>query len=359
MDEALADRPRRGRGAVGNPVGRFEAVDRVATDDGWGAAAAEPAPLRTTLSVDSARGIITRNQSPDVPFDRSINPYKGCEHGCIYCFARPTHAWLGLSPGLDFETRLYWKPDAPDLLARELRNPKYRAATIALGANTDPYQPVERERKLTRRILEVLAAFDHPVGIVTKSDLVLRDLDILEPMAAKNLVRVAVSVTTLDRGLSRRLEPRAPVQARRLAAIGGLARAGIPATVLNAPIIPALNDHEIEAILDSAARAGATAAGYVLLRLPHEVKDLFADWLAAHYPDRARRVMSLVRQTRGGKLYRSEWGRRQTGGGAYAEQIADRFDLACKRLGLHHGHPPLDESRFRRPPAPGDQLALL
>ena len=359
MDDVLIDRPRKGRGAVGNATGRFEAADRIATDNGWGAADEEPAPLRTTLSVDATRKIITRNQSPDVPFDRSINPYKGCEHGCIYCFARPTHAYLGLSPGLDFESRLYWKPDAPALLEAELRNPKYRAATLALGANTDPYQPVERARKLTRRILQVLADYRHPVGIVTKSDLVLRDLDILAPMAADNLLRVAVSVTTLDRELSRRLEPRAPVQARRLAAIEGLAAAGVPVTVLNAPIIPALNDHEIEAVLEAGRRAGATAAGYVLLRLPHEIKDLFADWLAAHYPDRAGRVMSLVRQTRGGKLYQNEWSKRQTGGGPYADQIARRFDLACKRLGLYHGHPPLDETRFERPPRAGDQLALL
>jgi len=359
MTDPLPDRPRKGRGAVANPTGRYEAAQRVAEDDGWGLGDAEPPPLRTTLTVDSTRRIITRNQSPDVPFDRSINPYKGCEHGCVYCFARPTHAWLGLSPGLDFESRLFWKPDAPALLEAELRNQKYRPATLALGANTDPYQPAERERRLTRRILEVLADYNHPVGIVTKSNLVLRDLDILAPMAQQGLVRVAVSVTTLDRSLARRMEPRAPTPERRLEAIRGLAAAGVPVTVLDAPIIPALNDHEIEAILAAAAAAGAGAAGYVLLRLPLEIKDLFAGWLVAHYPDRAKRVLGLVRQTRGGKLYQTEWGKRQTGTGAYAKQIAHRFDLACRRHDLQHGHPPLDETRFRRPPRAGDQLELL
>lgn len=359
MVDTLSDRPRKGRGAVGNPTGRFERATRIAADDGWGLADEEPAPLRTTLGVDSARKIITRNQSPDVPFDRSINPYKGCEHGCIYCFARPTHAYLGHSPGLDFESRLYWKPDAPDLLARELADPRYSAATIALGANTDPYQPVEKDRMLTRRILEVLAEFRHPVGIVTKSDLVLRDLDILKPMAAQGIVRVAVSLTTLDRTLARRMEPRAPTPPRRLGAIRGLAAAGVPVTVLAAPIVPALNDHEIERILEEAANEGAGAAGYVLLRLPLEIKDLFADWLSTHYPERAARILKLVRDTREGGLYQSEWGRRQTGTGVYAEQIARRFDLACRRYGLHSGHPPLDETRFRRPPRAGDQLSLL
>lgn len=359
MIDALQNRPRKGRGAVGNRTGRFEAAERVAIDDGWGSAEEEPAPLRTTLEVDSARRIITRNQSPDIPFDRSINPYRGCEHGCVYCFARPTHAYLGLSPGLDFETRLFWKPDAPALLEAELRQPKYRAATIGLGVNTDAYQPIEREKKLTRRILEVLAAFRHPVLIVTKSDLVLRDLDILRPMAALNLVRVAISVTTLDRDLARRMEPRAPTPAKRLAAIRELAAAGVPVSVLNAPLIPALNDHESEAILQAAADSGANAASYILLRLPLEIKDLFTEWLQAHAPDRASRVLSLMRQAHEGALYRSEFGTRQRGSGPYAEQIARRFDLARKRLGLHRGYRPLDETRFARPPAPGDQLSLL
>ncbi|HER35600.1 MAG TPA: PA0069 family radical SAM protein [Halothiobacillaceae bacterium] len=359
MVDALSDRPRKGRGAVGNPTGRYEPQVRLAIDDGWGLADESPPPLRTALGVDSARKIISRNQSPDVPFDRSINPYKGCEHGCVYCFARPTHAYLGHSPGLDFESRLYWKPDAPELLARELADPKYRPATIALGANTDPYQPVEREKRLTRRILEVLAEFGHPVGIVTKSNLVLRDLDILAPMARLGIVRVAISLTTLDRSLARRMEPRAPTPARRLEAIRELARAGVPVTVLAAPLIPAINDHEIERILQAAAGAGAGAAGYVLLRLPLEIKDLFAEWLQAHFPDRAARVMKLVRETRDGALYQSEWRKRQTGTGVYAEQIARRFDIACRRHALDRGHPPLDETRFRRPPRPGDQLTLL
>ena len=359
MIDALQDRPRKGRGAVGNRTGRFEAAERVAVDDGWGLADEEPAPLRTTLEVDSARRIITRNQSPDIPFDRSINPYRGCEHGCVYCFARPTHAYLGYSSGLDFESRLFWKPDAPALLEAELRQPKYRAAAIGLGVNTDAYQPIERDKRLTRRILKVLAAFRHPAIIVTKSDLVLRDLDILQPMAELNLVRVAVSVTTLDRGLARRMEPRAPTPAKRLAAIGGLAAAGVPVTVLAAPLIPALNDHESEAILQAAADAGASAAGYILLRLPLEIKELFAEWLQAHAPDRASRVLSLMRQAHEGALYRSGFGIRRKGSGAYAEQIARRFDLACRRHGLYHGHKPLDETRFRRPPAPGEQLELL
>ncbi len=358
MADEIQDRPRKGRGAIGNQTGRFEPAARLAIDDGWGSADAEPPPLRTTLSLDSARRIVTYNESPDIPFDRSINPYRGCEHGCIYCFARPTHAWLGLSPGLDFESRLFWKPDAPELLAAELHDPKYRPATVALGANTDPYQPVERETGLTRRILAVLAEYRHPVGIVTKSNLVLRDIDILAPMAAEGLVRVAISVTTLDRDLARRMEPRAPTPARRLEAISGLAAAGIPVTVLAAPLIPALNDHEIEAILREAAGAGATAAGYVLLRLPLEIGDLFADWLAAQYPDRAARVTSLVRQTRGGALYQSEFGTRQTGDGAYAEQIARRFAMARKRFALGREHPELDATRFRRPPRAGDQLGL-
>lgn len=352
-------RARKGRGAIGNPTGRYEPQTRAAFDDGWGSADEEPAPLRTTLGIDGARRIITRNQSPDVPFDRSINPYRGCEHGCVYCFARPTHAFLGHSPGLDFESRLYWKPEAPELLARELADPRYRPATIALGANTDPYQPVEREKRLTREILEVLAEHRHPVGIVTKSNLVLRDIDILAPMAAEGLARVAVSLTTLDRTLARRMEPRAPTPARRLDAIRGLAAAGIPVTVLTAPLIPALNDHEIERILRTAAEAGADSAGYVLLRLPLELKELFTDWLESHYPERAARVLKLVRDTRGGALYQNEWGRRQTGTGVYAAQIARRFDLACAKYHLRRGHPPLDDAKFRRAPRVGDQLTLL
>ncbi len=325
---------RKGRGAVSNPTPRFEPHERVALDDGWGALDEELPPLRTEVAIDRARSIITRNASPDVPFDRSINPYRGCEHGCIYCFARPTHAYLGLSPGQDFETRLFAKPDAPRLLARELRRPGYRCRVIALGTNTDPYQPIERTRRITRGVLEVLAAFAHPVAIVTKSALIRRDLDILAPMAARGLARVYLSIATLDRDLARRLEPRAPTPARRLEAIAALARAGVPVGVLVAPIIPALTDDRFERVLEAAAKAGARTAGYVLLRLPGEVAGLFQEWLAVHAPDRARRVMALVRDTRGGRDYDPRFGRRMTGEGAYAALIARRFALASARYGL-------------------------
>ncbi|HLB79452.1 MAG TPA: PA0069 family radical SAM protein [Dongiaceae bacterium] len=363
-DDRLPDRARKGRGAVGNATGRYEPTRREAIDDGWGTAEDDdPPPLRTTVTIDATRTIIARNQSPDVPFDRSINPYRGCEHGCVYCFARPTHAWLGLSPGLDFESRLFAKPDAPELLARELARPGYRPAVIALGTNTDPYQPIEREQRITRRILEVLAACNHPVGIVTKSALVARDIDILAPMAARRLARVYVSVTTLDRELARRLEPRAPTPARRLETMRALAAAGIPVGVMVAPVIPALTDNEIERILEAAAAAGATSGGHVLLRLPLEIKELFQDWLAAYAPLKARRVLDLVRQTRGGELYRAAWGTRMTGTGPYAESIARRFDLAVKRCGLDGRNWDFDTSLFRPPPSPrandDRQLALL
>ncbi len=366
--ESLPDRPRKGRGAVGNPTGRFERLTRHAVDDGWGGWAGgnggdaadegnggdegefRPPPLRTTVAVDSARRIITRNDSPDIGFDRSINPYRGCEHGCVYCFARPTHAWLGLSPGLDFETKLFAKPDAAALLTAELARPGYRCRPIAMGTNTDPYQPIEREHRITRAILEVLAAHDHPVSIVTKSALIVRDLDILAPMAERGLVSAAVSVTTLDRGLARRLEPRAASPARRLETIAALAGAGIPTAVMTAPVIPALNDHEIEAILEAAAAAGAVAAGWILLRLPLEIKDLFRDWLATHAPMKAERVLNLIRDARGGRLNDPEFGSRMSGSGPYAQLIARRFTLACERLGLNTGTPKLDLSRFRPPP---------
>ncbi len=350
---------RKGRGAASNPGGRFEATERVPCDDGWGALDEPLAPLRTTVQRDATRTIITRNQSPDVPFDRSINPYRGCEHGCVYCFARPSHAFLGLSPGQDFESRLFAKEDAPALLARELRRTDYRCRVIALGTNTDPYQPIERSRRITRGILEVLAAYGHPVGIVTKSALVVRDIDILAPMAARRLAKVYLSVTTLDSGLARRLEPRAPTPARRLEAVREVAAAGIPTGVLVAPVIPALNDAEIEDILAAAHAAGASSASYVLLRLPLEVKDLFREWLAVHAPHRADRVMNLVRQMRGGRDYDATWGARMTGAGPYAEMIARRFGLACKRLGLGPRDFSLDTTAFRPPSLPGDQLALL
>lgn len=358
--DLIPDTVRKGRGAVSSRSGRFEPEQRIATDDGWGSAHdPDLPPLRTTLSVDSTRTILARNSSPDVPFDRSINPYKGCEHGCIYCFARPTHAFLGLSPGLDFETKLFYKPDAPELLDRELRAKSYKPQVIALGANTDPYQPVEREQQLTRRILQVLARFENPVAIITKSALITRDLDILAPMAAKNLVRVCLSVTSLDRDLARVMEPRASTPPKRIEAIRALAQAGVPVAALTAPIIPALNDHEIEDILIEVATAGADSASYVLLRLPLEIKDLFEEWLRAHFPNRAERVLSLVRQCRDGGLYQSEWGTRMKGTGPYAETMAKRFQLACKRLGLGRRTLDLDVGRFRPPPASGDQLAFF
>ena len=359
MEPAQPRLLRKGRGAASNPPCRFEPTARVAFDDGWGGLDEELPPLATTVQIDATRTIITRNDSPDVPFDRSINPYRGCEHGCVYCFARPSHAFLGLSPGQDFETRLFAKPDAPALLAEELRRPGYRCRVIALGTNTDPYQPIERTRRITRGVLEVLAAHNHPVGIVTTSALVVRDIDILAPMAARRLARVYISVTTLDGGLARRLEPRAPAPARRLEAVRRLAAAGIPVGVLVAPVIPALNDSEIERILAAAAEAGALSAGYVLLRLPREVKDLFVEWLAVHAPDKAKRVMGLVRDTRGGRDYDSRWGKRMTGTGAYAEMIARRFRLASRRLGLDRRDWTLDTSRFQPPARAGDQLSLL
>ncbi len=350
---------RKGRGAVSNPSGRFETERRVDFDDGWGGLDEPLPPLRTRVEIDATRTIITRNLSPDVPFDRSINPYRGCEHGCIYCFARPSHGFLGLSSGQDFETHLFAKPDAPVLLARELRRSGYVCRVMALGTNTDPYQPIERTRRITRGILEVLSDFNHPVAIVTKGTLVCRDIDILAPMAARGLARVHVSITTLDRDLARRLEPRAPTSARRLAAIAALAEAGVPVGVMVAPIIPALTDDGFERVLEAAAGAGARSAGYVLLRLPYEVADLFREWLALHAPERARRVMALVRETHGGRDYDSRWRRRMTGQGPYARLIAARFALACRRLGIAKRDWSFDTGRFRPPPRAGDQLGLF
>jgi DNA repair photolyase len=343
-----ADR-RRGRGAVTNSSGRYEAYSRSEEDDGWDTLA-ELSPFRTEVAVESARTAITRNQSPDIAFDRSINPYRGCEHGCIYCFARPTHAFLGLSPGLDFESKLTAKTNIADLLRRELAAPNYKPRTIALGANTDPYQPIERTHRLTRKVLEVLEETRHPVGIVTKSSLVLRDLDILARMAADGLAKVAISLTTLDPVLARQMEPRAPTPAKRLEAIAELTKAGVPVTVLTAPIIPALNDHEIDRLLDAAKAAGASEAGYVLLRLPNEIKDLFSEWLLEHQPAKMRRILSLVRDTRGGKLYDSGWGVRQTGEGVIAWTIGRRFEMASKRLGLDRRHLKLRTDLFTPPP---------
>jgi len=352
--------PHKGRGAPSNDSGRFEAERRVAFDDGWGAADMEPLPLNTTLTIDATRTIIARNESPDIGFDRSINPYRGCEHGCIYCYARPSHAYLGLSPGLDFESRLFYKPRAAELLAAELRRKGYACRPIALGSNTDPYQPVERRLGITRAILDVLREFRHPVTIVTKSALIRRDLDILAEMAKDRLAVVTVSVTTLDRALARRMEPRAATPERRLETIAALVEAGVPTGVLSAPMIPALNDSEMEQILARARAAGASSAGYTLLRLPLELKGLFREWLEAHVPEKAAHVLSLVAQTHGGRLYESTWSKRMTGTGPYADMLRVRFDRVCRKLGFNQrGTATLDTSRFRPPPQPGDQLSLF
>lgn len=350
---------RRGRGAVTNTSGRYEPEARVAVDDGWGGPDEEPPPLRTTVGIDTSRSIITRNQSPDVPFDRSINPYRGCEHGCIYCFARPSHAYLGLSPGIDFEAKLFMKPDAARLLEKELRAPKYRPRVIAIGTNTDPYQPIEREKRIMRQILEVLSAFNHPVGITTKGALITRDIDILAPMAAKGLAKVYISVTSLDRELARKLEPRAATPPKRLAAIRALTEAGIPVGVLFAPAIPGLNDHEMEAVLEAVKEAGASEAGYLLLRLPLEIKDLFREWLSENYPNRSEKVISLIRQARGGVDYVAGFGTRMVGTGPIAALLAQRFEAACKRLGLNERRYSLDASKFRVPPPVRGQLTLF
>ncbi|MGR9237752.1 PA0069 family radical SAM protein [Rhizobium leguminosarum] len=349
---------RRGRGAGLNPTGRFEALQRETVDDGW-QTWEELTPFKTEVQVEKPRTAITRNESPDIPFDRSINPYRGCEHGCIYCFARPTHAYMGLSAGLDFETKLFAKPDAAKLLERELAKPGYKVRVIAIGTNTDPYQPIEKEWRIMRGILEVLNKANHPVSIVTKSAMILRDLDILQEMAAKNLVRVGISVTTLDRKLARTMEPRAATPPRRLETIRTLAEAGVQTAVMAAPLIPALNDHELERILESAKAAGAAEASYVILRLPLEVSPLFRDWLLQHYPDRYRHVMSLVRSMRGGKDYDAEFGKRMKGAGPYAWQIARRFEMAARRFGLTRRSVPLRDDLFVPPDGSGVQLSLL
>jgi DNA repair photolyase len=326
--------------------------------DGWDLDEEQPA-LDTVVSTETVRTLMARNDSPDISFDRSINPYRGCEHGCVYCFARPTHSFLGLSPGLDFETRLTVKGNAAEALERELAKPGYQPRTIALGTATDPYQPIERRYEITRRVLEVLDRANHPVGIVTKSALVTRDVDILARMAERNLVKVAVSVTTLDARRARTMEPRASTPARRLDAIRTLAAAGVPTMVMVAPIVPALTDHELEAILEAAHAAGAREAGWVMLRLPHEVRDLVADWLMEHEPGRYRHVMSLIRAMRDGKDYDSAWGKRMTGDGPYAWMIGRRFQAALKRLGYDAARSRLDASQFRAPVLPGGQLALF
>ncbi|MES0101449.1 PA0069 family radical SAM protein [Mesorhizobium sp. M0019] len=348
----------RGRSAGINPSGRFEPVSRHVFDDGWNSLEELP-PFKTEVQVEKPRTIITRNESPDISFDRSINPYRGCEHGCVYCFARPTHSFMGLSPGLDFESKLFAKPDAARLLDKELSRDNYQPRTIAIGTNTDPYQPIEKQYRIMREILEVLEARGHPVGIVTKSALVTRDIDILSRMAERGLAKVALSVTTLDRMLARTMEPRASTPTKRLEAIRQLSDAGIPASVMVAPIIPGLTDPEMERILDSAQAAGAREAGYVLLRLPLEVAPIFKDWLLRHYPDRYRHVMSLIRSMRDGKDYDSEWGKRMKGSGPYAWQIGRRFEIAAKRLGLNAERRSLRTDQFVRAAKATEQLMLL
>lgn len=349
----------KGRGARSNDSGRYEADRREEFDDGWTDQDEAAAPLRTTLSPEHARTIIARNTSPDVGFDRSINPYKGCEHGCIYCYARPSHAWMGLSPGLDFESRIFFKPHAASLLEQELAKSRYVCKRIHIGGNTDPYQPVERETQSTRSILQVMQRFHQPFSIITKSVLIARDADILGAMGREGLASAFVSITTLDRGLARAMEPRASTPAKRLEAISRLADAGCPVGVGFAPVIPGLNDHEMEAILEAAQKAGATSAMYVTLRLPLEIKDLFREWLVDARPERAARVMSLIRQTRGGKDYDPDWAQRMKGTGPVADLIATRFKAAIKRYGLDAPRTPLDVTRFRVPPDMRPQMDLF
>ena len=361
MDDTARAFLQKGRGAGSNLTGRYEPDQREAFDDGWGTADEEPPKLATQFTRDSSRSVITRNQSPDIPFDRSINPYRGCEHGCVYCFARPTHAYLGLSPGLDFESRIFVKEQAPALLAAELRKPSYRCAPIALGTNTDPYQPAERRFKIMRGILEVLRDFRHPVTIVTKSALIQRDLDILADMAKDGLAACAVSVTTLDRGLARSLEPRAATPERRIDTLAALVKAGVPTSVMAAPMIPALNDSELEAILERAAQVSVQGAGYTMLRLPLEVAPLFIEWLNNHAPAKAKHVMSLVRESHGGRDYDPQWGSRMRGSGPYAEMLRIRFETATRRLKLNLTRGRmwrLDTTKFAPPPKPSNQLSL-
>lgn len=346
-DHDPGPRRHRGRAALSNRDGRYEQLHHEAVDDGWGSDDAALPPLPTTVVEERTRTVIARNQSPDVPFEQSINPYRGCEHGCVYCYARPTHAYLGFSPGLDFETRLFAKPKAAELLRQELWRPGYRCKVIALGTNTDPYQPIERKRQITRQVLAVLADFCHPVTIVTKSALVERDIDILAGMARQQLAQVTLSITTFNRELARRMEPRATAPQRRLEAVRRLAQAGIPTAVLVAPVIPGLNDDEIESILEACAHAGAQSADYVFLRLPLEIKDLFQEWLTVHYPLKKQRVMSLIRQSREGRENDPRFRTRMTGTGAYADLIARRFAVTCKRVGLERNAMALDTTRFK------------
>lgn len=349
---------RRGRAAASNRQGRFERFETERVDDGWEQARDLP-PLRTFVSEERPRKMITYNASPDLNFDRSINPYRGCEHGCIYCFARPTHAFLGLSPGLDFETRLVARPNAPEVLERELRNRRYQPKSIAIGTNTDPYQPVEKAYEIMRSCLLVLERFNHPVGIVTKGALIERDLDILERLARKSLVRVGISVTTLDATLSRKMEPRVPAPSRRLETIRRLSEAGVDVRIMASPMVPGLSDHELEAILQAGAEAGASSASWIMLRLPLEVSDLFQDWLQEHYPNKAAKVMARLREMHGGQTYSATWHKRMRGEGHHAQLLAHRFALALKRFGLKENAPPLRKDLFEVPLARGAQLSLF
>lgn len=348
----------KGRGAVSNETGRFEKHVRTRTQDGWLGEDERP-PLRTIVTDEAAKHILTKNKSPDIPFDRSINAYRGCEHGCVYCFARPSHAFMGLSPGLDFESRLFAKPDAAALLEQEISKKNYKPEPIAMGTNTDPYQPLERERRITRSILKVLLKHEHPVTILTKSRLVVRDLDLIAPMAEKGLIKVGLSVTTLDRKLARLMEPRASTPQRRLDAIKLLSDAGVPTSAMFAPLIPALNDHEMEVVLSAAAHAGAKEAAYILLRLPLEVADLFSDWLEAHYPDRKKRVLNRLAALRGGRLNDPRFKHRMQGSGFEADLMRQRFSNLCKRLKLNHDKPKLDVTSFKKPVLRGGQYDLL
>jgi DNA repair photolyase len=349
--------PLNGRGARSNASGRYERFAYEAFDDGW--SAEEARPIETIVTPELAKSIISTNDSPDISFDQSINPYRGCEHGCIYCYARPNHAYVGLSPGIDFETKLFVKANAVELLEAEFSKPRYRPKTIMLGGVTDIYQPIERGYGITRGILEVMEKWRHPVSLITKSQLVIRDIDILARLAERGLAKAAVSVTTLERRIARVMEPRAAAPHRRIETVRMLAQAGVPVTVMVAPIIPAINDTEIEAILEEASKAGASACGYVVLRLPLEIKDLFQEWLSTYFPDRKARVMTLVRGMRNGRDYDPEWGKRQKGEGPYAKLIADRFARARRKFGLEKPSMPLDTTQFRRPLSAGGQADLF
>jgi DNA repair photolyase len=348
------------RGALTNPVSRFASAHAEDFDDGWQTLDLEDIERPPTrLHHDPARRVISRNSSPDVPFDASINPYKGCSHGCIYCFARPTHEYLDHSAGLDFETEIYYKTDAAERFEAELRDPNYHCEPITLGANTDPYQPDEKQLGVTRALLDVALRYNQPLSIITKGRLIERDLDLLAALAERNLVSVMMSLTSLDPAIKRSLEPRAAGPQQRLRAIRALSEAGVPVGMLVAPVIPAITDHELEALIEQGAAAGAQTAGYVLLRLPHGIADLFREWLDTHYPQRAAHVMSLIQQMHGGRDYDSNWGTRMRGTGVYAQLIARRFELACRRAGIGaRRRIALDSSRFYRPPATGDQGAF-